>query len=152
MGNFSGGGALRWSEEEKEILIATLKFASENSISQKSGMVSCSEKIHEELGIYRTVKAIHERYYAMIRTKEIEPLVFANERESNSSVISESNDSMDTASAFLKMKKIIRERDEMKSKLEDAYTWKAKFEEANRELTKLRKEKASFMELLREQA
>jgi hypothetical protein len=142
-----GARANKWTTEEDQFIVDTLFKAHINGIGREAAFLAASEQLDT-----RTVKAIGERYYKMRREGNVPPellektIVLKRDSDLNES---EEPDAMDLISMFGEMKKIIRERDELRARYEDAMTYKAQYEEIKKKLAKIERESASFMELLR---
>src|SRR6476619_8634100 len=120
------GVYVEWSKEQDQIILDTVDNAVYNGASFKSSFLRCTE--HELMSDISLV-SIKKRYYKL------------KQNENSNNVIEDGQ--IDLGSMFLEMRRIIKERDEYKSKFEDAQLWKDKFEEVNRKLMKYERESAA---------
>lgn len=137
---------IKWCAEYEAIISDRVERARENGLSNKTAFLAASEMIHKEYDANITPKACEVRYYN-IMNKGI---------TSNAPAFSEINQSNDgeevgnsLADMFLEMKKIIKERDELRSKYADAVTYKMMYEEIKKKLARIEKESAMFIDLLK---
>lgn len=147
MGMPQGQVMQRWTTEQDDIILNAMLRAKDNNIGNEAAFLAASEQIAIEFEIERTPKAVGERFYGLKRSGKISPILFPVDKPEE-----EEGGAMDLVGMFQEMKKIIRERDELKAKYEDALGWKIQYEEIKKRLAKIEKESASFMDLLRKRA
>jgi hypothetical protein len=136
----------KWTQEQDDIVLNCMLRARENNVTNESAFLAATEQIGEILNIERTVKSVGERYYYLKRKGAVSPLVLPDREEDE-----QGDSAMDLASMFVEMRKIVRERDDLRAKYQDALAWKLKYEEISKKMAKIEKEAASFMDLMRKQ-
>jgi hypothetical protein len=131
-----------WIQEHDDIIINTFIKAKNGGINTKTACIAAADHIFELDGTHRTEKAISNRYYNLQRAGKVSPLLFAPDKPV------EEEREIDLVGMLSGLKKIIKERDDLKVKYEEALAYKIMYEELKKKLARIEKESYSIMDLM----
>lgn len=150
MGLVEGATLVKWDSKQDDIVINCMVKARENSVTNESAFLAASEQIFDLFQIDRTAKSCGERFYYLKRVNKLPIIFYADSKQQPDE--EDEGEPLDLAGMFIEMRKIIKERDDLKARYEDALQYKAQYDEIKKKLNKIEKESAAFMELLRKKA